>query len=107
MGQCDSVSIHVISAPVVRDERKNFWRDPVYGRERGLHGPNQAEHFQRVPLEIVHLTTMYVSRHARIDVFSLHLNPVRGRCNPAELCFSVCHAMTAVQDTPPVERGFP
>ena len=50
MGQRDQVLICAIFivAVVVRDERKNLWGDPVYGRKRVLHGLNQTEYFQYV-----------------------------------------------------------
>ena len=41
--QRDQVSISAMSSIIVRDERKNFRRDPVYGCEQVLHRSDQSE----------------------------------------------------------------
>ena len=53
---------------MVWDERKNFWRDPVDGRERVPHGSDQAEYLQRVLFENVDLKAC-VNDPAGIDGF--------------------------------------
>ena len=85
VGQRDQTLIRIVVF-IVWDEQENFWRDPVYGRERVLYAPDQAEHFQRIPFERVRLKPTCVSGCVYINAFYavlLHLNLVYGHGNPA------------------------
>ena len=85
MGQRDQTLIRIVVV-IIWDEQENFWRDPVYGRERVLYGLDQAEHFQCIPFERVCLKPTCVSGYVYINAFYavlLHLNLVYGHGNPA------------------------
>ena len=53
---------------VVWKEGKDFGRDPVDRGKRVLQGPNEAENFESIPLEIVDLNTTRIS-HVQVPVF--------------------------------------
>jgi hypothetical protein len=84
--------IHVAFIQVFRNEGENFWRNPVYGREAVPHGPNQAKDLQRIPFEDADLSQhktckANVLASTELGFFSLHLNLVHGRRNPAKSRF--------------------
>ena len=86
VGRRNQALICIAIIEVVRDKQENFCGDPVYGRERVLDGPDQAEDFQCIPFESVHLKLTNVSRCARICSLCaalLHLELIHGIDTPA------------------------